>query len=154
LTFATSTVDASGNSLGVMVMDVNHDGFNDVVKSYSNNGTATSTATYINQNAGRSWKLDSGWNAPMVFVNGTTDQGVRSDDADGNGGPDLVEEQYLGTTQVYLNKTGYADLLSSITFPHGAQEKVGYTSTAGTGLAVPIQFGCVNDSLRRRGEYH
>jgi hypothetical protein len=32
------------------------------------------------------------------------------------------------------------DLLSSVTFPHGAQENVGYTSTTGTGMPFPYNL--------------
>ncbi len=103
--FAFSATDTTKKDFGVRLIDVNNDGFPDLVKAKS--GTRE---TRLNN------KVD-GWNSTSHFItpfdivdSNNIDQGVRFADVNGDGLIDLLKGKG-GTRQVYINNgTGwYAD---------------------------------------------
>jgi RHS repeat-associated protein len=91
---------------GVLVGDVNGDGFTDIVQSYedSSNPSTNKHRTYLNTGNG-GWTLSSSFVPPAAFIiSGTTlpDQGARLADVNGDSLPDIVIAND-NTDGVYLN---------------------------------------------------
>ncbi len=95
-------VNPSGEDLGVRFVDVNRDGFQDLIKSaggartvYLNNGTGFANATDYSS---------SDWVFPYDIVNNPlSDMGVRLVDVDGDGFVDIIKGRGSEPRAVYLN---------------------------------------------------
>ncbi|MFN3692674.1 MAG: LamG-like jellyroll fold domain-containing protein [Candidatus Paceibacteria bacterium] len=101
-----ATCTNPGLDLGTHLIDVNGDGLDDVVRSYSTSGTSTNKV-YLN--TGTNWVLDSSVQLPTYFVM-TGDSGLRWVEVNGDGLIDLVRN--ATTSRVtYLNSgTGWTSL--------------------------------------------
>ncbi len=100
--FAFSSVDLTGKDFGVRLIDVNNDGFPDLVKS-----KAGTNETRLN-NKISGWNVSSRFTVPVEIVSSENkDQGVRFDDINGDGLIDIIKAKG-GTRVVYLNNgTGW-----------------------------------------------
>jgi YD repeat-containing protein len=104
--------DHNHKDFGVRFVDVNNDGFPDILE-YRN---TSSDLTFLNNKIG-GWVSSNSWLLPMPVVDqaGTTDLGVRFADVNKDGYVDILQSQ-AGTRNVYLNnKTGW--FLSSWIIP-------------------------------------
>lgn len=101
-------VDATGLDQGVRIVDLNADGFVDIIKSKS--GTRQ---VYIGD--GDSWTPESSWTIPEDFYS-TTDLGVRLVDLNGDGLVDLAKG-YSGTREAWLNTGSNFTPFSTFTAP-------------------------------------
>jgi RHS repeat-associated protein len=132
--FPLQTATITGTQTGVMSMDVNGDGFGDLVKA-SYFGGSNNTCVYINRGDGTGWDRDTSWGAPVYFAttNGVNESGVNVADFDGDGLPDLVYSGYSFGTQthgVFAKNGKVADLLTQATVPQGGSSAIAYKSTA------------------------
>ncbi|MES2668265.1 MAG: toxin TcdB middle/N-terminal domain-containing protein [Patescibacteria group bacterium] len=94
----TYTMDA-----GVRLADVNGDGLTDVIKSYQgSSASTTAVATYLNTGSG--WSEDTSWDAPVHFVDNTTDQHARLTDVNGDGLVDIMQAMNT-TASTSVNRT-------------------------------------------------
>lgn len=114
-------VDSSGFDRGVRLVDVDGDGFADVVRSINVTGTST-REVYLNDGSG--WTLSGSWSIPLDFTNNSGDDfGVRLFDVNGDGLPDLVYaiDNSAGpdVQDIYLNTGGGWSYDSSWTIPSG-----------------------------------
>ena len=106
--------DNTHEDYGVRLVDVNNDGFIDILQGRS---IASDKFAWINDKRSN-WTLDYSWAPPMYIVAGATgkDEGVRFVDVNNDGFTDLVQSQQSGPNVVYLNNgTGWND--SSWTVP-------------------------------------
>lgn len=121
-TVPVSFITPGGYDMGVRVMDVNGDGFQDLV--YSRDGAAF---VYVNNANGTGWTQSTTMFPPVTFTNSTTDFGVRFMDVDGDGLTDIVQYRMGGTGKVWINNgngTGW---------------------TQNTNYAVPVPFTTGSD---------
>ena len=104
LSLGPSLADEDGKQTGVQFLDVNGDGYADVV----DNGAAI----YLGDGSGSFPVADAGWTAALQAVDSATidddgiDTGVRFMDVDGDARPDIVSARLQGGTpvsDVYLN---------------------------------------------------
>lgn len=104
--------DSSHIDYGVRLLDVNNDGFLDIIRNKSGVG-----AVWIN-NKSAGWTLDSSRTIPVSFVDASgVDQGVRFGDVNKDGFTDLVVSKASGTHEVYLNDDGQGWELSGWSIP-------------------------------------
>ncbi len=91
--------DDKSTDFGVRLLDINSDGFIDVIKRYSNDNK-----TYIN-NKTSGWDLDTSWYIPHEIINSTdnSDLGVRFADINNDGFTDLIKARTDKSRKVYLN---------------------------------------------------
>ncbi|MDG2303753.1 MAG: FG-GAP-like repeat-containing protein [Candidatus Binatia bacterium] len=117
-----SLADADGKQTGVQFIDVDGDGFADVV----DNGSAV----YIGDGSGSFPTADAAWTAALQAIESATigedgvDTGVRFMDVDGDAMPDIVSARLVGgnpVSNVYLNNgsswqrsAAWSDQLQSI----------------------------------------
>lgn len=100
----------NGAFAGTEIIDVNGDGFVDVIHSFRDG--SDSKLTWIN-NEGKGWKLDKAWNLPEIFAeygwkySGKSGSSIRSEiknmkivDVNGDGYPDMV----IAGKGTYLNR--------------------------------------------------
>ncbi len=94
-------VDSSNVYQGVEFVDINHDGFVDILKS-----KAGTRLVYVNN--GSNWNLNNNWTIPVDIVNSSgDDQGVRFIDINGDGFVEIILSN-LSTSKVWLNNgTGW-----------------------------------------------
>jgi len=92
---------------GVILDDMDGDGFTDIIQSFKDYGGTDHQGVYINKRDGTGWVLSASTTIPMTFLNSQTPQGVRTGDVNGDGLVDLVQSYndneghtYAG---VYLN---------------------------------------------------
>ena len=96
-----------GRDLGVRLLDVNFDGFADILQSYKNS-SGNHRLLLLNNRNGTGWNSNSGWdidNLPEfseLGASGTFDKGVRFLDANGDGLVDILQS-YDSTKSLYLN---------------------------------------------------
>ncbi len=105
-----------GVDQGVRLIDVNGDGFVDIIK-----GKTSDEKVYINNGTG--WNLDSDWELPAVFVNTLLeDQGVRLVDVNGDGLIDFLK----GTTNTWVHNASKPYLLKEVTTRLGGVVTIDY----------------------------
>ncbi|MFC1715686.1 toxin TcdB middle/N-terminal domain-containing protein [Candidatus Poribacteria bacterium] len=107
-------VDGSDVDTGVRFVDLNSDGFIDILQA-SNNGGVTQKA-YLNNGSG--WiDTSSTWDTPsnFYFMNSSKDTGARILDFNGDGKPDLIRaDSNNNVKQAYMNNgSGWTDVSSS-----------------------------------------
>jgi hypothetical protein len=92
-----------------IVVDANGDGYPDVMRSWSSQGTDYKT-TYLNNGDG-TFTSNSNYAPPTIFylstINGNQDQGVRAVDVNGDGLVDLVLANESSTTTWLNNGNGW-----------------------------------------------
>ncbi len=98
-------VTGNGKDWGVRILDVDGDGYQDIVRSNSDVNMLDSV--YINDGDGTGWTQDTNIDVPLPFSNGGgTDFGVLIFDVDGDGLQDLVgsrSDAFLQYRNVYIN---------------------------------------------------
>jgi len=101
--------DNTHKDYGSRMLDVNNDGFIDIVQ---NDGT--NNKVWINKNG--NWSLDGNWTIPVAITDGSgNDLGVRFEDVNNDGFVDILKSKD-GSSSVYLNNgTGWT--LGSWTIP-------------------------------------
>ncbi|MBP9749671.1 MAG: VCBS repeat-containing protein, partial [Candidatus Pacebacteria bacterium] len=126
-----------GKDQGVRFMDVNGDGWVDIIRSHS----TSSSVQKIYFNDGDSWNYDAGWSVPELFLTGEVDMGVRFGDVNGDGRQDLIRSYTDGTLykKVYLNTGTSWTYNASWTIPEivssgGADLGVQFVDVNGDGL--------------------
>ncbi len=131
-------LSAIGRDMGVRIMDVDGDGFLDIVKARYNSVSTLEDAVYINNGDGTGWTEDASISVPIAFVNdGGSDRGVHFMDVDGDGMQDIVGARYLGgpsDRHVYINNgdgTGWTED-AGYTIP------LDFTIASGTDIGVRI----------------
>ncbi len=97
------------NDYGFQLLDLNNDGFIDVVQNNASNNNS-----WIN-NKSNGWSLDSSWNLPVAIISSNIDLGVRFADVNRDGYTDLLKSN-SSSRIVYLN-TGSGWSLSSWSIP-------------------------------------
>ncbi len=110
--FAFSSTDASGKDFGIRLIDVNNDGFPDLVKAKGG-----SRETRLN-NKTNGWDSSSLFVSPVDIVdNSNIYQGVRFEDINADGLIDILKSK-TGSKAVYLNNgTGWYDATANWTIP-------------------------------------
>lgn len=104
--FAFSSTDVSGKDFGVRLLDVNNDGFPDLVRA---NGTRE---TRLN-NKVNGWNTTAFFAMPVDIVSSNLDQGVRFEDVNSDGLVDILKAKAGISRTVYLNNgTGWASAAS------------------------------------------
>jgi len=99
-------VNSSSDFQGVNFVDINRDGFVDLVKARA----GSARKVYLGNGSG--WTL-SNWSVPMDFINGSGwDEGVRFVDFNGDGFIDILQAKELGNVKTAWlnNKTGWVDV--------------------------------------------
>lgn len=111
--FAFSSTDLTGKDFGVRLLDVNNDGFPDLIKAKSGETKETRLNNKID-----GWNTTSDFVMPENIVDGSNlDQGVRFQDVNSDGLLDILKARD-GTKNVYLNNgTGWYDATSNWTIP-------------------------------------
>lgn len=79
-----------GSDVGARLADVNGDGLIDIIKA--NENSASTDGVYLNSGQ-KSWVLNTSWEIPVNFYNGTGDNGVRLADANGDGLIDMIQSR-------------------------------------------------------------
>lgn len=132
--FLSSTID-----YGLRPIDVNGDGLVDLVYHRSTSSTEPQ-AVYIN--TGKSWVTNASITTPLYFTYSGLDMGVRVDDFDADGLPDILKSRNVSgitTNELYLATGVVADLMTSITTSQGGSTAVTYGSSAnGSNTALPF----------------
>ncbi|MDB5264658.1 MAG: hypothetical protein JWN64_229 [Parcubacteria group bacterium] len=129
----------NGGDRGMRPVDINNDGYVDLLKSYDDFGTQ-SRAVYLNNHDGTGWTASSTLTIPEIFVrNNGSDEGVRFVDINGDQYPDLLHSYSnpssgSANTTYLNNKMGGWILQASSTIP----EPFSNSSDVGT------RFGDVN----------
>ncbi len=117
--FADACNTRFGVDKGVRIVDINGDGFADIVKSEANN-------KYVYINNGSGWNLDNNFSFPIEIVNSLLeDQGVRLIDVNGDGLIDVVKATSNNKT-TWLNNMTKPYLLKNITTSFGGSISIGY----------------------------
>jgi len=111
--FAFSSTDLSGKDFGVRLVDVDNDGFSDLVKA-----KAGTRETRLN-NKNNGWNSTSDFVTPLDIVDSSNvDQGIRFADINSDGLVDILKAKAGSSKQVYLNNgTGWYDATSSWNIP-------------------------------------
>ena len=110
---------------GVRFADINGDGLPDIIQSWANGATGTSTAWL---NTGHSWVYDPQWLPPVAFSTNNISDELRVADVNGDGLPDLIRADSSGGL-VYINKASTPDLLAKVTYPQGGSANYTYQSS-------------------------
>ncbi len=96
-------VDVKDKDCGFRFVDLNSDGFTDIL--YSNDSTQKA---YLNNGTG--WNYNSLWDPPLHFVQEEKDKAVRLVDFNGDGRVDLIKA-HTGNTSAFLNNgSGWSDV--------------------------------------------
>ncbi|MBU0757621.1 MAG: VCBS repeat-containing protein, partial [Nanoarchaeota archaeon] len=102
---------SASTDYGVRLVDVNNDGFVDLVRR-----DASINKVWIN-NKTNGWNENTSWTVPEVIISGTTDQGVRFADVNNDGFTDLVKAKAGTTKTVYVNNGTAWNSDTSLVFP-------------------------------------
>ncbi len=138
-TFPGYFVTSSGEDQGYRLVDVNGDGFIDVLRAKDQ----SSYESWVNTGSG--WSSDSNWDVPVYFVNTDhSDRGIRFVDVNGDGLSDLLRSR-PGTNTAWLN-TGTGWLQSDVWTPpipftknDNSDEGVRFADVNGDGLTDMLQ---------------
>jgi hypothetical protein len=96
-------ITEANSDRGVRFADVNRDGLSDLVRLHTISGGNT-TKVYLNKGDGTGWTASTTWTIPSdVFFAGSADTGTRFAEVNGDGLLDLVQSQYGGANNVFLN---------------------------------------------------
>lgn len=124
---------------GVRMVDINADGFVDLLKSQKQQNGSVIRRVYIN-NGNSGWSQDEGWGidensalqVDFSFMN-SYNKGVDLGDVNGDGLIDIIESRKQGVTpiqNVYISSGEKADLMSGITISQGAETTIQYKGSA------------------------
>ncbi len=157
------TATSSGYSTGVWAMDLNGDGFGDLVKSQYNGSSHIKNAC-VNKGDGTGWTCDDTYSVPLYFAlssNGKNESGTTVTDLNGDSVPDFLYGGYSFGQLSYgaYKKNGKAaDAVTSTATPHGGSTSVTYKPTAQyrTGSAIanpsmPFSLQVVERTVRDDG---
>ncbi len=109
-----------GVDQGVRLVDVNGDGFIDMVK-----GSGNTKNVYLNKGTG--WYLSNEWTLPVTFVDSLLqNQGIRLGDVNGDGFIDIIQS----STKTWLNNATKNYLLKNIITQLGGSVQIDYKKSS------------------------
>ena len=117
-TWEDSIPDAVRSFAAVQFIDVNSDGFSDLI--YGNE---------IFMNTGNGFEAEASQTIPHNLWSGSY-KGIQFEDINRNGLVDFVTAPYSATDKIYLNQRALPDLLLEVTLPTGATQRFDYQSIA------------------------
>lgn len=127
---------------GARMVDVNNDGYVDIVQAATITGPTNVSKVYLNDGDGTGWTLLTSSEPPVYFTNLGTDSGYRFIDPNGDGVLDIVygyteHDGSPNDRKIYLNggganatkATNNPDLLNKVTNSRGLITNVSYLPT-------------------------
>jgi len=94
---------SSGIDIGVRILDLNADGFQDWVYARYGSTGLLDDAVYINNGDNTGWTQDTSISVPVGFTSGGLDMGVRVFDVNGDGLQDIVNTNSSSAYGVHIN---------------------------------------------------
>ncbi|MDP3698184.1 MAG: FG-GAP-like repeat-containing protein [Nanoarchaeota archaeon] len=142
----------SGEGQGILISDVNNDGYQDILQSNSQNNRHV----YLH-NRSSSWKEDTSWYIPVNFTAASADTGVRLIDVNGDGLPDILhsdlgkafKKTYLHNGSGWTETTAYFQIPSYFTGTSNEDYGVRFIEVNGDGLIDIISDRNENDVLEK-----